>query len=105
MTLICGDEKGNAKFQFFEGRGWIRAPRTGYTYVQSPTYREDWTPDRDDVPMPHMARHASHSALLRVSHFVMNYQLRPKRMPFHLMMTLIYTGDRLVYVHLVHIIN
>ena len=62
MTLICddcgGDENSAAKFQFFEGKGWIRAPRTGYTYVQSPTYRENWTPDRDDVPMPHMARDA-----------------------------------------------
>ena len=72
MTLIgddCGDEN-LARFQFFEGKGWIRAPRTGYTYVQSPTYRENWTPDRDDVPMPHMARHASRSAILSVTHSV-----------------------------------
>ena len=71
MTLVvdCGDEN-SAKLQFFEGKGWIRAPRTGYTYVQSPTYRENWTPDRDDVPMPHMARHASRSAILSATHSV-----------------------------------
>jgi hypothetical protein len=32
-----------------------RSPRTGYTYVDGPTYRNVWTPERE-VPMPHMAR-------------------------------------------------
>ncbi len=48
--------KGSPRLQAFDGKSWIRAPRTGYTYVESPMYRDNWTPDRDDVPMPHMAR-------------------------------------------------
>ena len=48
-------KKGSPRLKAFEGRAWIRSPRTGYTYVNGPTYRNVWTPDRE-IPMPHMAR-------------------------------------------------
>ena len=47
--------KGSPRLKAFDGTDWITAPRTGYTYVESPTYRDTWTPDRE-IPMPHMAR-------------------------------------------------
>ncbi len=49
-------KKGSPRLKAFEGRTWIRSPRTGYTYVNGPTYRNVWTPDRE-IPMPHMARY------------------------------------------------
>ncbi len=66
MTKISQRSSSNASYSLntssprlkaFEGDAWIRSPRTGYTYVNSPTYRINWTPDREEVPMPHMARY------------------------------------------------
>lgn len=53
---VASSKKGSPRLQAFDGNGWISAPRTGYTYLKSPTYRDSWTPDRADVPMPHMTR-------------------------------------------------
>ena len=47
---------GSPRLKAFEGRTWVRSPRTGYTYVDGPTYRNVWTPERE-IPMPHMARY------------------------------------------------
>ena len=46
---------GSPRLLAFDGEAWKRSPRTGYTYVDSATYRQTWTPDRE-IPMPHMAR-------------------------------------------------
>ena len=46
---------GSPRLKAFDGDDWKRSPRTGYTYLQTATYRDTWTPDRE-VPMPHMAR-------------------------------------------------
>ena len=46
---------GSPRLKAFDGDEWKRSPRTGYTYLQTATYRDTWTPDRE-VPMPHMAR-------------------------------------------------
>jgi hypothetical protein len=46
---------GSPRLRAFDGIAWQRSPRLGYTYVNSPTYRNAWTPERE-VPMPHMAR-------------------------------------------------
>ncbi len=46
---------GSPRLQAFDGDAWKRSPRTGYTYVDSASYRNQWTPERE-IPMPHMAR-------------------------------------------------
>ena len=40
------------------GMDWVNEPRTGYTYSDSPAYRDTWTPDREtqQPKMPNMAR-------------------------------------------------
>ena len=55
QSLISETSSRSPRLKFFDGDQWKRSPRTGYTYIQSPTYRDNWTPERE-VPMPHMAR-------------------------------------------------
>ena len=54
---------GSPRLKAFEGRRWIWSERTGYTYTMSPTYRNEWTPEREKLttPMPHMARLPIHA--------------------------------------------
>ena len=46
---------GSPRLRAFDGRKWFWSDRTGYSYGMSPTYRKEWTPDRQ-TPMPNMAR-------------------------------------------------
>lgn len=43
------------RLRFWDGGDWRQSPRTGYTYVNSLTYRDTVTPGRE-IQMPHMAR-------------------------------------------------
>ena len=53
--LSTSSASGSPRLRVFDGETWKKSPRTGYTYVNSACYRNNWTPDRE-VPMPHMAR-------------------------------------------------
>eukprot|EP00094_Tigriopus_californicus_P009387 TCALIF_09050-PA protein Name:"Similar to SUN1 SUN domain-containing protein 1 (Homo sapiens)" AED:0.36 eAED:0.36 QI:0/0/0/0.25/1/1/4/0/1059 len=44
---------GSPRLDAFDGEGWVRTPRTGYTYAESQTYLDHCS---KEVPMPHMAR-------------------------------------------------
>ena len=59
LLLDVSNMTGSPRLKAFEGRSWVWSDRTGYSYGMSPTYRCQWTPDRDTkltTPMPNMAR-------------------------------------------------
>lgn len=53
--LLLTPSASPSRLQSFPSDAWKRSPRTKYTYIDSATYRKEWTPERE-ITMPHMAR-------------------------------------------------